>query len=121
MNHWNLSPAESQVLGLLAERAATCKEVGKQLGKSNRTVEKQVCSAMKKMGARSQLQAVLMFDRMRQADALSREQAMATGAEYARRRRFEGNTSSAVQCAFFAGAMWAHGEDIVPQDAQEAA
>jgi DNA-binding CsgD family transcriptional regulator len=63
MNQWNLSPAEAEVLSLLADQALTCKEAGKQLGKSYRTVENQVCRAMKKMGARSQMHAVLMWDR----------------------------------------------------------
>jgi DNA-binding CsgD family transcriptional regulator len=65
----DLSPRESEVLSAFCDGHGTQKEVARELGISYRTVEKHMQNAMVKMGARTQQQAVLMWDRSRTPSA----------------------------------------------------
>ena len=60
-----VSPREADVLSAFCDGHDTQKEVARELGISYRTVEKHMQNAMVKMGARTQQQAVLMWDRRR--------------------------------------------------------
>lgn len=60
---WGLTRGQVQILGDLVKLGST-REVARKLGKSIKTIEEQCARARQKMGARSNLEAALMFDRM---------------------------------------------------------
>ena len=62
-NRWGLSPIECEVMRLMANEFLTQAEIAARLHRSPKTIQTICTRARKKMNARNQYQAVVMFDR----------------------------------------------------------
>ena len=69
-NRWNLTPVECEVMRLMTIEFLTQAEIADRLYRSPKTIQTICTRARKKMGARNQYQAIVLWDRsMRVEDA----------------------------------------------------
>lgn len=61
-NPWGLTPREIETMTLLTECGCS-KQVADRMGVSGKTVDKFVVNAMRRIGARTRMQVVVMWDR----------------------------------------------------------
>ncbi|AEG94425.1 LuxR C-terminal-related transcriptional regulator [Ramlibacter tataouinensis] len=61
---WGVTPGQAEILELVTELGSN-RAAAQRLGRSVRTIEEQLYRARQRMGARSTLEAVLMWDRQR--------------------------------------------------------
>ena len=62
-NRWNLTPVECEVMRLMTNEFLTQAEIAERLYRSRKTIQTICTRARKKMGARNQYQAIVLWDR----------------------------------------------------------